>query len=343
MNTMTVQDSRPVHEILDWSRATVVPALRAAVDQLPESLRLGASYHLGWREPDGSPAAGSPGKLIRPALVLLSARAVGAAGAGTLHAAVAIELVHNFSLVHDDVMDRDETRRHRPTVWALFGIPEAILVGDALLGLAFQEIALTAAGAHGQQAMRWLADYVIALCDGQLADVRFEKRSTIGMGECLPMIAGKTSTLLAGACALGALTGGADAPTIDAMRGFGHHLGTAFQLVDDLLGIWGDPAVTGKPAGADLVRRKKSTPVVAALNSGTAAGDELAAIYRGADPIDVEHASGLVELAGGRRWAEEYAEAELVAARACLERAECEPTAAAELSAVADLLTHRNH
>jgi geranylgeranyl diphosphate synthase type I len=157
------------------------------------------------------------------------------------------------------------------------------------------------------------------------------------------MVHGKTSSLIGVSCALGALAGGATPRRVDLLRQFGHHLGLAFQLVDDLLGIWGDPAVTGKPVGADLARRKKSLPVVAALASGTAAGDELARVYRADAEVDVARAGELVEAAGGRQWAQTRADDELSHAMACLDHADCAPRARGYLVDVADLVVRRNH
>src|SRR5262245_55722612 len=132
---------RPAGEVLAWSRGLVVPALRKAVDQLPESMRAIAQYHFGWCDEHGNPALENGGKSIRPALVLLAAEAVGGSAASAVPAAVAVELIHNFSLLHDDVMDGDETRRHRATAWTVYGVNAAILAGDALQALAVDVLA----------------------------------------------------------------------------------------------------------------------------------------------------------------------------------------------------------
>lgn len=340
--SLVSHDSRSAADILRWSKTAVNPALRTAVGRLPEPLRIGAGYHFGWCDLSGLPVAedaGHAGKAIRPALALLAARAVGGSSAEAVPAAVAVELVHNFSLIHDDVMDGDETRRQRPAVWTVMGVAEAILVGDALLALALQEVA------HSPRATDCLAGCVAELCRGQMADVGFERQADVTMDECLRMVAGKTGSLLSAACVLGALAGGADDHQIEHMRRYGGHLGLAFQLVDDLMGIWGDPAVTGKPAGSDLARRKKSAPVVAALNSGTAAGAELAAMYSRTEPmdaLDVRCAADLIQQAGGRDWVEERAAAELAAAAERLEVMGGAPAVVAELSTLAHLITRRN-
>ncbi|MFC4586262.1 polyprenyl synthetase family protein [Sphaerisporangium corydalis] len=274
---------RPTNEVLAWSRELVGPALRSAVETLPLSMRRIAGYHFGWLDEYGREATADGGKAIRPALVLLAAEAVGGTPEPALPAAVAVELVHNFSLLHDDVMDGDVTRRHRPTAWSVFGVSGAILAGDALLTLAFDVLG---AGGHpaAGEGSRVLGAAVLDLVEGQSSDTAFETRDDVGLSECVSMAEGKTGALLGGACALGALFGGGDAEQIEHLRGYGTRLGLAFQLVDDLLGIWGDPAITGKPVYSDLRSRKKSLPVVAALTSNTPAGHELATLYHHPHP-----------------------------------------------------------
>lgn len=170
------------------------------------------------------------------------------------------------------------------TAWSLFGTTQAILAGDALLAVAVDTLAHRFPPG-GPQAVRELSGALLALVAGQGADLIFETRADVGLDECLETAAGKTPSLLAAACALGALAARAEAERVDALRQFGRRLGLAFQLVDDLLGIWGDTAVTGKPVGSDLRSRKKSLPVVAALAGGTPAGDRLAALYHRTEPL----------------------------------------------------------
>jgi geranylgeranyl diphosphate synthase, type I len=336
--------ARTASEVLAWSRALFDPALRSAVDTLPGSMRLIAGHHYGWWDERGEPTDAHAGKAIRPTLALLAAEAVGADAAVALPAAVAIELVHSFSLLHDDVMDGDLTRRHRPTTWAAFGVGAAILGGDALLTLAFDVLA---AGDHpaAKDGMRWLSAAVQNLVDGQSADMAFETRADVDLPECLSMAEGKTGTLLGCACALGALFGGAPAQAAG-LRRFGERLGLAFQLVDDLLGIWGDPSITGKAVYADLRQRKKSLPVVAALTSGTAAGHEFAALYHRETPLsddELVHSANLIELAGGRTWCHDKADEILAEALRHLHSTAPARRPAAELSALAHLVTRRDH
>jgi geranylgeranyl diphosphate synthase type I len=332
-------------EILAWSRTTVDPALRNAVAQLPASMRRVARYHFGWCDSQGKPASGDTGKAVRPALALLCAQAVGGDPEAAVPAAVAVELVHNFSLLHDDVMDRDLMRRHQPAAWTVFGAADAILAGSALLSLAFQCVAQSS-GALGSEGVRRLHQSVAELCHGQSLDLSFEQRGQVEIGESWAMAAAKTGALFSCACSLGAMAAGASADQVRLLNGFGDHLGLAFQLVDDLLGIWGDPAVTGKPAHSDLMSRKKSLPAVAALNSETAPGQDVALFYQRPEPFQPGELAGIAELierAGAREWARRAAASERTMAVESLAAADCRPHAQAALRELADLLLQRDH
>lgn len=339
--------ARSSQEVLDWGRSTVDPALRAACAELPGGVRRVVDFHFGWCDEHGTPTAGDNGKAVRPTLALLTAQAAGGELEAALPAAVAVELVHNFSLLHDDVMDGDVVRRHRPTAWAAFGIGPAILAGDALLTLAFDTLAATG-DVHAQTAVRILGAAVQELVDGQAADVAFESRVDVELQECLDMAQGKTAALLGCACALGELAATGDPERVERMRAFGVSLGLAFQLVDDTLGIWGDPARTGKAIHADIVARKKSLPVVAALRSGTQAGRELAALYGDSAPLSGDAVARAVELvvaAGGRAWTAAETAARLDAALDELSAASAgrpDSRAVAELRGLAMLVTTRD-
>ncbi|GGS98814.1 family 2 encapsulin nanocompartment cargo protein polyprenyl transferase [Streptomyces cinerochromogenes] len=343
-------DAQEAAALLERTRALVDPELRAAVESLPGAMRRIGLYHFGWQHADGSPAAGNAGKAIRPALVLAAAAALGGPAARTaaVRAAAAVELVHNFTLLHDDVMDRDTTRRHRPTAWAVFGDAGAILAGDALQALALRLLAEDPHPASVPAAAR-LAACVVELCEGQHADSDLEQRApdAVGLDEVLAMAEAKTGALLGCACALGALYAGAREEDVAALDGFGRQAGLAFQLIDDVIGIWGDPRHTGKPAGADLAARKKSLPVVAALTSGTPAAAELAALYarpyrvEEAEPGEIARTALAVERAGGRDWAQAEAADRMARAMQELARAVPDPEAAGGLLALAEFVTRR--
>ncbi|GAB3004006.1 family 2 encapsulin nanocompartment cargo protein polyprenyl transferase [Saccharothrix stipae] len=338
-------DHRSAHEVLNWSRAGVDPALRSAVDRLPDSMRTIAGYHFGWWDEHGRPTGADAGKAIRPALALLGAQAVGGAVNAALPTAVAVELTHNFSLLHDDVMDGDTTRRHRPTAWHVFGVNPAILAGDALLTLAMDVLA-GSGHPQAQQAIRVLSAAVQRLLDGQSADLSFEERADVRLAECVRMAECKTGALLGASCALGALFGGGRPEQVEHLRSFGERVGLAFQFVDDLLGIWGDSEVTGKPVYSDLQNRKKSLPVVAALTSDTPAGRELHSLYHAEHqltPVELARAAELIEESGARAWAQSRADDLLVRAREHLRAAGPAERAARELDAVARLATRRDH
>ncbi|MGW5864269.1 family 2 encapsulin nanocompartment cargo protein polyprenyl transferase [Streptomyces sp. NPDC055239] len=336
-------------EILASVRVCVDPELRRAIDSLPGAMRRIARYHFGWEHTDGAPAAGNAGKAIRPALVLAAVRALGGDPAMAVRAAAAVELTHNFTLLHDDIIDRDTTRRHRPTAWTVFGEPEAILAGDALQALAQQLLAEDPHPGAPAAAAR-LAACVVELCAGQQADCALERREPdeVTLDECLAMAEAKTGALLGCACALGALYAGAEWSVVEALDGFGREAGLAFQLIDDVIGIWGDPGHTGKPARADLAARKKSLPVVAALASGTPAAAELAELY-GRPPTepekdgDLERMAHAVEAAGGRDWALMHAADRMSRALNQLSRAVPVPEEAGGLLALAEFVTRRTH
>lgn len=299
-----------VSALLERGRTLATPVLRAAVNCLASPLDTVAAYHFGWIDAQGNPADGDGGKAVRPALALLSAEAAGREPEAGVPGAVAVELVHNFSLLHDDLMDGDEQRRHRDTVWKVHGPAQAVLVGDALFALA-NEVLLELGTVEAGRAARRLTTATRALIDGQAQDMSYEHRERVTVAECLEMEGNKTGALLACASSIGAVLGGADDVTADALEKYGYHLGLAFQAVDDLLGIWGDPVATGKQTWSDLRQRKKSLPVVAALAAGGAACERLGEMLaEDAKSSDFENFSeeefaaraALIEEAGGREW-----------------------------------------
>lgn len=335
---------RNIREYLGRSRAEVEPTMRAAVNQLPESMHRVASYHLGWTDEHGAATGGHGGKAIRPALVLLAAQVVGGDATAALVPAAALELVHNYTLMHDDVMDGDLTRRHRATAWKVFGRWPAVLAGDALLAQALAMLALEPR-AEAVRGTGVLTGAVLAVHEGQFADLGLETRSVVSLDEVTAMVHGKTSALFGCACELGALYGGGTEEQIKSLRNFGDHMGMAFQLVDDMLGIWGRYESTGKPVCADIAARKKSLPVTAALNSATAAGAKLSVIYRSDRRLtdeELRNTADLIVAAGGRAWAEARAEEEIAAALGYLTEAAVSAEHAERLIDIAHLVTHRD-
>lgn len=323
------------------ARELITPGLQAAVDQMNPATRQVIGYHFGWWDEQGRPRAEGAGKAVRPTLAMLAARAVGGTAERATSAAIAVELAHNSSLLHDDVIDSDRTRRHRPTAWTVYGIPAAILAGDALITLATEALVADRPPLATEGVPR-LNAALLRVVDGQVADTALEGRSDVRLDECLEMAGNKTSSLFAAACELGAIAAEATPQRVRQLRQFGEHLGLAFQLVDDLLGIWGDPATTGKPVLSDLRTRKKSLPVVAALVTGNSAARRLAQLYNRADPLDdadLRTCAELIEQAGGHSWARAEAQRQLDAALECLRAANPESKAAAELMSIAQRLS----
>ncbi|MFD7921147.1 polyprenyl synthetase family protein [Streptomyces sp. NPDC059740] len=344
-------DAESVTALLERGRTLATPVLRAAVERLAPPMDTVAAYHFGWIDAQGRPAEGDGGKAVRPALALLSAEAAGGLPEVGIPGAVAVELVHNFSLLHDDLMDGDEQRRHRDTVWKVHGPAQAILVGDALFALA-NDILLELGTADAARATRRLTTATRKLIDGQAQDISYEHRERVSVHECLEMEGNKTGALLACAVSIGAVLAGADDATADTLERYGHHLGLAFQAVDDLLGIWGDPEATGKRPWSDLRQRKKSLPVVAALSGQNPAADKLAHILAEdasksedeiADFTEEEFASraALIEEAGGREWTAEEARRQHTTAVAALDEIDMPAEVRAQLVALADFVVVR--
>ncbi|HEY6406203.1 MAG TPA: polyprenyl synthetase family protein [Ktedonobacteraceae bacterium] len=235
-------------------------------------------YHLGWVDASFSQVSSNPGKLLRPTLLLLAYEASGAQGLDTttsdyvrraLPAAVAVELTHNFTLIHDDIEDGDAERRHRTTLWKLWGIPQAINTGDGLFALARLALwEVLEEGVEGAIAARLgsvLDHACLVLAEGQYLDISFEKRQDIAVAAYVDMISRKTAALMACAAEMGAILGTGDEETIKRLHSFGHVMGVAFQVRDDVLGVWGTTAELGKTPAGDVYRRKKSLPFLHAL------------------------------------------------------------------------------
>lgn len=337
---------------LDRTFADFLPVIEAdlqAVLQPPEGsppafYRM-MHYHLGWLEADGGPSTqAASGKRIRPVLCLLCCRAAGADWENARPAAAAVELIHNFSLLHDDIQDRSPLRRGRPTAWSIWGEAQTINVGDAMFALAHLAVQrLHAAGASDAmrlEMLRTLDEACLYLTCGQHMDIDFETRGEVSIEAYLEMVAGKTASLIAASTHLGALAAGAAEDAQRHYRAFGQNLGMAFQVMDDVLDIWGDPAVTGKRAGIDIHDRKKSLPVL----HGLARSARLRDLYARPEPFDDEEAQlvgDLLHETGARQYAEEMAEDYSRQALRALDDAQPEPEAGALLRELADFLLRR--
>lgn len=237
------------------------------------------SYHLGLDH-----TAGPRGKRMRPLLGLLAYQSLTGDYAPALPGAAAVELGHNFSLVHDDIEDADRERRHRPTLWALWGIPLAINAGDALFALS--RLALYRLLGDGFSERRVLAlmrvydETCLALCEGQFLDISFENRADVAVDEYLDMIGKKTAALVGASVQAGAILATDDQGIVEAYRHFGYDLGMAFQMADDVKGTFGTSQETGKPEAGDVKKRKKTLPLVWALaHAARADADRLRELY----------------------------------------------------------------
>jgi geranylgeranyl diphosphate synthase type I len=305
------------------------------------------TYHMGWTGEGAGPDA--TGKRIRPLMVLLTCLASSGAEStdetwqSALPAAAAVELVHNFSLVHDDIQDNSAKRRGRPTSWVKWGKPMAINAGDALFVISNQAIIDLKAYYPAEvvvKAAEVLHNTCLDLTRGQFLDMSYEQRADLGVDDYWPMVAGKTAALLSACCHIGALLGGADDSAQEAYRSFGHYLGLAFQVQDDILGIWGDEALTGKSAASDLIEGKKSLPVLAGLS----ANGKFAARWK-QGPIqsaEVQELAGVLASEGGYEKASDAAKQMTDLALMSLREADPQGDAGEALFELTDKLLKRN-
>jgi len=298
-------------------------------------------YHMGW-ESSQYQQAGASGKRTRPLLTLLCAHAGGGHWRSALPLASAVELVHNFSLIHDDIQDESELRRGRPTLWAIWGKPQAINAGDALF--AYAHLAVQSATRLSPdtrlEALSVLDQACLALTSGQHSDLAFESAERVDEKAYKEMVAGKTAALIAASAELGALVACTSAPQRENYRAFGHALGLAYQARDDILGIWGESDRTGKPSGEDIIARKKTLPVVIGMEHSP----ELRALYRstaGDDVSDVRNAVRLLQECGARAAAEDVEREQVVLALSRLAAAGPVGKAGEALRALAQQLLER--
>lgn len=264
MNSQLLQKLR--ESVENDLRSSMVPLQNKYGAEMIEMI----SHHLGWNENESQ----GSGKRIRPLLVLLCCAVLGGEWIAAVPVASAIELIHNFSLVHDDIEDNSATRRGRPTIWKKWGIAKAINLGDSIFVLSrlacyrLDELKIP----HDRivNVLRTLDQACLELTIGQQLDLTFEALESVDLETYLHMIRGKTSALIAAATTCGGMIAGADKPKINILYEYGHHLGLAFQIQDDILGIWGESSITGKPTDDDLLSRKKTLPILYGLNESQA-------------------------------------------------------------------------
>ncbi len=303
-------------------------------------------YHLGWVDKNIAPTSTDRGKRIRPLLSLLSCQAVGGDWRTALPLAAAIELTHNFSLIHDDIEDQSDERRGRAAVWKVWGLAQGLNAGDGMFALA--RLALNRLLTRGVSAAKLAAinlgfdQATLALCQGQYLDISFETRLDVTVDEYLQMIRGKTAAIIAAATRLGAMVGADDTRIVDAFAQFGENCGLAFQISDDMLGIWGDPTVTGKSAATDILSKKKSLPAIIGL-SHPQYGASLRALYAkpALDANDVANVLEILDTISAAAETQKRADEYRAAAEDALTRAGVQNRAVEQLREVAAAMTRR--
>lgn len=272
-------------EALDKYRGALDDALKSMVPAEPKGLYDLLRYHLGWMDAGGGyVGGGSAGKALRPTLCFLTCEALGCPWPKAAKAAATVELVHNFSLIHDDIQDGDTERRGRPTVWSVWGVGPALWAGNAMRVLSDQALATDPAlFMKRRQAARLLTQAYLDIIEGQYQDLEFESRTDISVAEYLSMISRKTGALICCAVEMGGLLVTEDQGAVAALRQWSVHLGRAFQVRDDILGVWGNPVLTGKAVGNDIRRKKKTLPVLYGFQRAAGyAGEILKTVYQSA-------------------------------------------------------------
>jgi geranylgeranyl diphosphate synthase type I len=320
--------------------------MRQVVNSIPDNIPgLGVMirYPLGWVDANDQPYPGPTGKRIRPIFLLLCNEAAGGNWHQALYAAAAVELLHNFSLIHDDIQDDSPTRHNRPTVWKVWGRPNAINAGDLLFALSYTALQrLSTVGVSSEIVIgAWgiINRTNLELTRGQHLDMSFEHRDNVSVDEYVSMIMGKSAALLAACAQIGALIATGDNQLAEQYGDFALNLGIAFQIRDDILGIWGDPSIIGKSVATDIASKKKSLPVLYGLGKS----GELVDIYRreSLDANDVQQAVQELERCQAQAYAHEVETKYYNRAVAALDRANPQGQAADWLRRFVDALFTR--
>lgn len=330
--------TKPTDVMIAAVDADLQDSLKFGDTWLPAGIQEMIRYHLGWSGPEEI-----QGKRVRPLLTLLCCQGSGGEWQAALPAASAIEWVHNFSLIHDDIQDNSQTRRGRPTVWKKWGKPQAINTGDALFALAYlttQRLCQNGFSADKVLTVhRILNETSLALTHGQHLDIAFEGMDQVSSDAYLDMIAGKTAALIGASCQIGALLSPFGDAHSAAYQSFGVNLGLAFQVIDDLLGIWGVELTTGKSASDDLQTGKKTLPVIHGLEHSEEFRRRWSVLER--SEVNLAELRQLLEESGSRDFAADWAERYTDKALAALEAAQPSEPAKNELSTLTARLLQR--
>ena len=328
---------------LEDAMADAVPPL----DQHPINALL--RYHLGWSDQHGapSPTPASQGKALRPTLCMFACEAFDGQLTDAAPAAAALELIHNFSLIHDDIQDRGYERRHQPTVWAVWGTSPALVAGDSMQSLGDYTSILATDSVSPSTAIRvsgLITESYLEMIEGQCRDLQFEQRETIRTDEYLDMIALKTGALIRSSLVIGAALATEDSGTIDGVARFGRAIGRLFQIRDDYLGIWGDDAITGKSTDSDIVQRKKSYPIVYAFQESSGSNrTELTRLYaqETLDEPDVDRVLDILEDIGAAVQTDALTESTAEEARTALAVLEMPQWAQTDAENLIDFMANR--
>ncbi|MDP6666093.1 MAG: polyprenyl synthetase family protein [Dehalococcoidia bacterium] len=308
-------------------------------------------YYLGWQELDGTNSVSTGGKRMRPTLALLAADAVGGDPERAIPIAVALEYVHNFSLIHDDLEDMDRVRHHRPTVWVVWGEPAAIVSGNAMLKIAdaaaWKLRSVGVAESVALEAEAELTANYLRMMEGQYLDIFFESEESVTVDQYLDMIERKTGALIEASIYLGGLVApksGPDRAQAASLKTLGYELGRIFQIRDDVLGVWGGEA-TGKPVGADIKRKKKALPAVHALSTSTGTSAErLKQIFQTEGDLDNEDVHVVLEVMdnlGTQDYCQKLAENRWIEGKRLIESLDLSGSTAAEFSELGEFLLVR--
>ncbi|MCD6568147.1 MAG: polyprenyl synthetase family protein [Dehalococcoidia bacterium] len=341
--------SYKLSELSELYRESVQAELKEVINGSPVHLRGILLYHMGWQDEKGAPSREKTGKFLRSILCLLSCRAVGGEPGRILPVAATLELIHNFSLIHDDIQDASPERHGRPTVWKLWGQSQAINAGDVMFALAIlASLRLRKNGISDEAVLhvfRLLSETCLELCEGQYLDIEYENKIGATVEDYLGMIRKKTAALIAACTSLGAYLGGGGAK-VTHLSEFGEKLGMAYQIHDDILGIWGSQKETGKSVRGDIQQRKKTLPVLYGLwNSQGGDRLKLERLYSGGniDDSDVSTVMSILTEVGAKDYARKLAQEYYEQALRHLEASELDDVSQSPLKEIVYFLKDRNY
>ena len=334
--------------ILWKHRNSIEEALASVVSSDDLNLKNMLRYHMGWEDEHGHPTVSGTGKGLRSSLCVYACEAVGGTASQSLSLAASVELIHNFSLIHDDIQDEDTERRHRPTLWSIWGKPMALQAGNVLRVLADM----------GPQQLnqkevdpdilascsKILTTACLEIIEGQFLDLSFEGKTDIGISRYIDMITRKTGALIRSAMHLGAISGTENPRDIESLANCGHYLGLLFQIRDDYLGIWGSDKETGKPTGSDIIRKKNSLPIVYGLErADDPLKKRIRQIYSQVDiqSDDVDMVISLLEDTKAPEYINKLALENANKARKAIEHVSLIPGASTDLEELLDFLLNR--